>query len=406
MKWQAIRSWLFERNAAIFAIPIVWTVLFLVAHDRSPAWPISSSTILWTMAAVLPASAWLYSVFRLRSRLEEIEERTKRHQLHFVYFPNLPAQGSNAEFSRFLLGRFQLYHSPYELTLLSVGAAGVTFLIGSLLFRQVIVSGADPAALLTLKADDWVKPVAAAFFGAAAGSYALLLKKYARFDLYPLTYLQIAVAITVGSIAGSFLSTAWPTSYTPFLGFATAFLSATNVGYLPSLLRQLFAKASGTTLPVETPTDLGMVIHNADTIDSLDNIGLTSIAEFVNTDPLRLYLNLPQPMTVINGWLDHALVVHVLPADHQTLRELGRARFVDLMTTCLDGSDDFTWRTTIDLTGDPARDRRILDAVRTTVANGNYERLLGMLSPLYRSVFFGAGGDAEPPPVAIAEAAA
>lgn len=233
--------------------------------------------------------------------MNEILDIAHRSQFHFEYYPGIPEKQSERRFTSFLRQRFAEYFNLMELAGFSLIAGIVAFLPAVFLAIQFSVPHDLKPLVLPPKIDGWVIANGASFLGGLSGAFVLIFKRYRTFDIYPSTYLQVAVALMAGTFAGGFLTMAWPTPQTTFLAFAAGFLTSINVNFLPRLLRQQFAKLTGTELPPEIPTDLSLVIKNSEAIESLNNISLFSVAEFSKTEAIRIYLNMSQPVGVINA---------------------------------------------------------------------------------------------------------
>ena len=99
--------------------------------------------------------------------------------------------------------------------------------------------------------------------------------------------------------------------------------------------RQIARPQTGFVIPEPIEGDLKEVMDNSDAIESLHNMSLYSIAELANAEPLLIYLNLPQHISVINGWIDEALLrYHFLP-DHDAIRKSEIRTFTELIAATI-----------------------------------------------------------------------
>jgi hypothetical protein len=156
------------------------------------------------------------------------------------------------------------------------------------------------------------------------------------------------------------------------------------------MMRETFAKLTKTPLPPTIPTDLDNVIRNPEAIESLNNISLFSVAEMVNIEPIRLYLNLSQAVGVINSWLDEGLLYYHFEPHMAALRARGIRKFTELMEHAITsyGTRTMTWALTIVVVNNPADDAAILASLQATVKTLSHHRLLGILSTNYRRTWF------------------
>jgi hypothetical protein len=199
------------------------------------------------------------------------------------------------------------------------------------------------------------------------------------------------VTLVAGAAAGAFIVPTWTGIDVRFLRFAVAFLTTANAPFLSELLKTRFASMTGVQLPPDIPTDLGAVLKNSDAIGSLDSVGLNSIAEFVSADPVRLYLNMSQPLGVINGWLDEALVCHHFNLQiQQALHDAGLQTFSEVVAASVTSVTYplANWRAPFNVTGNAAIDATIKAALVSIVDGQQHHRLLGIIWGQYRTVFF------------------
>ena len=224
-----------------------------------------------------------------------------------------------------------------------------------------------------------------------AGGLVTIAKKYRTCDLYPSTYCQttgaIAVGILTGGVIGAFAGVGgqYTQSAVPLLAMAAGFLTAVNVEFLARFLRKWSADATGTALPSDIPSDLSTVIKNSDAVASLTNISLWSVSEFVKTDPIRLYLNMSQPVGVINGWIDEALLSYYFQDRVAALAAVHVVRFSALLELVVDSFDGgIVWRKDPRVTGDAQIDQELTTAVRTIVTSRIHELTIAIVAPNLR----------------------
>jgi hypothetical protein len=380
----------YYKFAIAYGMGLMCSAATVALKDIAPIWPLGYYTLVWVLAFFFPGSAFLYSIFNLRVRFNEIQDVSQRNQFYFVYFPDLSKAEAERQFSRFLRRRFAEYYNLLELGGFSLVAGMIVFLAAFFLAVQLGLPDAIEPVALPPVVDTWLLVIGSSFFGALAGAYVLIYKRYRTFDIYPSTYLQVTVGVTVGTLAGGFVITLWPAASTTFIAFATGFLTAINVNFLPRLLRQLFAWVTGTKLPPEIPSDLHRVLQNSEAIESLNNVSLFSVAEFAKTEPIRLYLNMPQPIGVINGWMDEALLHYYFQSRIEDLRKVHVQRFTQLMELIVERFEHrgIRWRAQATVVGDGTIDAEIVRTVKTIVDSRVHHRPLGLLSENYRRAFF------------------
>lgn len=367
-------------------------ICYLATWQLKDVAPIGSYySLVWLLAFFFPGSAFLYAIFNLRVRLNAIEDVASRNGFYLVYFPDLPREQAERKFSNLLRLRFGEYYNMWELAAFSLMAGAVTF--AGLFFLMVQIQPpkeVDPLGIIT-GLPLWLLVGGSGLLGALAGSVALILKRYRTFDIYPSTYLQVGAGLIVGTLGGVFVVTIWPANYTSFLAFATAFLVVININFLPRLLRGRFAAMTGVALPDDIPTNLQQVIGNSEAIESLNDMSLFSVAELVKVEPIQLYLNMPQALGVINGWIDEALLHYYFPTHLEALRHVNIPRFTQLLELLVDKwlpGGGISWRQQPRITGDAALDSDIVTTVTTLVASRVHHRLLGFLSENYRGAYF------------------
>lgn len=372
--------------------------LFMVsALDSSvPIWPITHYTAVWAVALFFPITALLFLTFSLRTRFKEIHEVACANLISCVYYPGVSAPDADRRFSRYLRKRFTEYYNPLELAAWSLTAGAIVFLVALYLAVQFYIVRDAGTALARVEfpgaALRWELATGAGFLGGLVGAFALILKKYRTFDIYPSTYGQAAVGIVVGMASGGMVAALYPAAPMMFVAFTTAFLATIHVNFLPRFLRGAFAWVTKTELPPDLKSDLDRVIRNSEAIETLNNIGIYAVADLVKTDPVRLYLNLPHPIGVINGWLDEAMLQHYCEPHASRLAEIPFRRFTQLLDRMVDkiAAPSLQW-TAVPIIGDATADAGLLSAIQSVIYSGTHHRLLGCICPVYRAAFFPAG---------------
>ena len=387
----------YHKTFAVYLIVITVVLAERFVGPTVPDWPFGYGTGVWALALLFPLSAALYLFANLRTRLCEIDEVARAQQYPAIYFPD-KATMDDAEtaFSRFLRQRYSEYQNVLELAAWSLACGGVVFLGAAFAAVQfgLVFNSTDILTEVTVDriVNPWEMAAGASFLGAVAGGLVTIARKYRTVDLYPSTYCQTTVAMTVGILTGGVIgafATLVPGGYgqpaVPFLALASAFLTVVNVEFVGRFLRKKFAEATHTEIADDIPTDLPTVIKNSDAVASLTNISLWSVAEFVKADPLRLYLNLSQPIGVINGWLDEALVHYYFGATGEALVKAHIVRFSLLLEMVVETFDrPIVWRKDPRLTGDAEVDRTIAETVRAIVASRTHERAIAVIAPNFR----------------------
>jgi len=368
-------------------------------QTTAPLYPLGYSTIIWVLALFFPGTAILFALFNLRVRYNEIRDVGERHHYHLVSFPGRPADEAQRAFAQFVRQRFSEYHNLFELAAMALAAGAVTFVGAFFLGVQFNLPVYTFPVGLPEALPPWVLVLGSSFLGSVAGAYVLIFRRYRTFDIYSFTYLQVIVGIVVGTVSGGFLVSVWPNSRTAFLAFAVAFLTAINISFLSRLLRDQFARLTGVKLPEEIPTDLERVIRNSEAIEGLNSISIFAVGDFVKMEPVRLYLNMPQPLGVINGWLDEALLHYYFPSVVAQLHEAYVWRFTQLMEGLVDEyrPQQIEWRTAPVITHNAATDQAIAETVTTIVRSRIHHGTLGFLSENYRVAFFQTPRAGDPP---------
>ncbi len=369
---------------------------------------VSTDTLIWLLASFFPGTALLYSIFNVVTRLYEIEESAKITGTYSLYVDaptnvppanppqagappghgapiNPPAQDGLNEFRTYVRARFREYYNPWELVVFALGAGALVVVLAKLVVAKKY------GAYLGEPLDSSKLPVAftagAGLAGAVAGAFVFVLKRYRTFNIYPSTYLHILAVITVGTFAGTLWHFVLTENLAIFLAFAIAFLAALNLEYFVDLLTKLVAKATGQPAPERPPSDLATVIQNPDAIEVLASMSLFSVAEFTRTDPMRLYLNLPQAIGTIEGWIDAELLRHFFASQLDVFGAAGVRQFSQLLNrlAVIAGAPaTLQWRQLAQVTAiDNVNMARVLETVKDVVDSGRFDRQLGVISDFY-----------------------
>lgn len=401
MDFQAVRDWLrisFDRVGSVYLMLIVVVLALDPLSNYVPIWPLSPNTLIWVLALSFPVTAALYIVFNLRIRLDQIEDSAQRNHLFAVYFPGLP--NPDREFRRLLSLRFRQSCNPWELALFSLAAGTLALLIQYFALHGLGATAKDPLALNPdkLPSAQWL--VVSGFFGAYAGAVVLILKKYRTLDIYPSTYFQAGIALLLGALVGGFIASGFsqPGTTVTVTAFALGFVIATNVNFLGGLLRRQVAWATGAVVPAPIPGNLDQVVGNSEAIESLNNMSCYSIAELVCLEPIIVYLNMPQPINVLDMWIDQALLQYYFETQRPALADSHVVRFTQLLALCIhslqpqagaNGSPrQIVWKPQPAITGNNAVDLPIVESLKAILSGELHHRLLGIVSPTYRAVFF------------------
>jgi hypothetical protein len=346
------------------------------------------------LALLFPVTAMLFVFFNVVARREQVEDAAKRASLAQVYFPG--SADHTELFERLLNLRFRESCNGAELVLFSLVTGAIAFL--TLYFFLLSVAHTEALPPEFHAPSNELQMVIAGFFGAYSGSLVTILRKYRTLDVYPSTYFQAVVGLLVGIFVGLFLQTLfgggiWSLS----LVFAVGFVTAANINLLGGLLRRWMAKQTGFVIPEPNEGDLKEVIDNSEAIESLHNMSLYSITELINAEPLLVYLNLPQHIGVINGWIDEALVrYHFLP-DYEAIRKAELRCFTELIAAAINWPPlsctptlpgELTINDNASITGDPELDKRLTARVKSILYTANHHRLLAILSRQYRQACF------------------
>ncbi len=129
------------------------------------------------------------------------------------------------------------------------------------------------------------------------------------------------------------------------------------------------------------------MIQNPDAIEVLASMSLFSVAEFTRTDPMRLYLNLPQAIGTIEGWIDAALLRHFFASQLDVFGAAGVRQFSQLLNrlAVIAGAPaTLQWRQLAQVTAiDNVNMARVLETVKDVVDSGRFDRQLGVISDFY-----------------------
>ncbi len=318
------------------------------------------------------------------TRLYEIEESAQFLGTYRLYAPR-GAPDAFQQFKDYVRARFREYYNPWELVVFAAGAGALVVILGKLIVAKKYAPYLGEPL-------DWSKlPIAftagAGLAGAVAGTFVLILKRYRTFNIYPSTYLHIVALVTAATFAGTLWHFVLTENLAIFLAFAIAFLAALNLEYFVGLITSLVAKATGQVPPERPPSDLATVIQNADAIEVLNNISVFSIQEFVGMEPMRLYLNLPQAIGTIQGWIDAALLRYFFTNQLDALNTAGVRQFSQLLSrvAIIQGAPPtLAWRPVAEIsTIGGVNVAQVQQTVKDVVENDNYERQLGVISTSY-----------------------
>lgn len=376
--------------------------------------PISFDTATWLISLLFPLTSTFYLLFDLRLRKNQIEDAADRGQVQFVYYPrNITRM---RDFSRLLRQRFRETCQPWKLAAFSTIAGAIAF-VGIVLvfynaFKPVEIQGFAELQMQGFatfgqyygEIDQSRLSIFTAFAGSLAGALVYIFNKFRTFDIYPSTYLQSSIGFIVGSLGAIFVGSIYPSAPLDFLCFAIGFLTAINVASLSSLLRRQVAKTTGVTLPEDTEGDLNSIVDNAGAIESLHNIAIYSVADLVKADPLTIYLSLPTPIGVINGWFNEGLLLYYFgkaAKDKEetelmaVLRSVGVRRFTQLIGLAIEtwpglgnGITCIKWKQKIPLIDSAELETVLREQARCIVESRVHNRLLGILSDPYREAVF------------------
>ncbi len=405
-------KWLVEFQ---YTLPNLLIVCLMVAYiycaittlgGNYPIFPPNYFTISWILALFFPVFAIAYIGTGIRIRVNEIMEVFRQEQLWCVYYPE---DGDRAEvkFLRFLWTRHDEYYNPVAFGLFSILAGSFVFIICSIIMahlgvplrglvavpvKNIIEMQPDPkyfSVLRTLRfgTEPWVIPVGSGFLGSVSGALVFLLRRFQTFDLRPMAFLQISVALVAGTFCGAFITLISPRPELGVIAFIVGFLSAINVDFLSRLMRKQFARLTGISLQKDIPTDLAAIVKNNEAIDSLNAISIYSIRELANADPVRLYMVLPQQIKIVNVMIDQALLCFYF---HSLIKEL-EAVHIQLFTQLVLALNTGFSRNSITWTNEPSilddggpKDINLLKRTKEIIEGKLDHRILGLLLQEYR----------------------
>jgi hypothetical protein len=133
------------------------------------------------------------------------------------------------------------------------------------------------------------------------------------------------------------------------------------------------------------------VLKNTEAIESLNSLSIYSVQELANIDPVRLYLNMPQQIDMINNMLDQAILHYYFEDAIPKLNKLHIRRFSQLLLAVRPtfSSGYITWPDKISLIDNGGHDdQSIVNAVMGIVDGQVHHLLLSLLLDEYRTTFF------------------
>ncbi len=418
LKWQCIQLKLLKiwhnylRGSTVYAILFlsglaVWfTLAKNIAKDsqNSYTWGWDNArigfisdpyTLGWFLALFFPFIAVFFIISSLKVRLSEILDLFDRDKLWFVYEEpgdDDTAEGARYRFSKFLWKRLDDYYDLHEFLAFSLLAGATTFLVYAIILVQFNLQEKPP---LSLDAPSWALFGGSAFLGSLSGSFVFILRRYRMFDLRPLNFLHVSVALVAGTCSGAFMSLAAYSAKTPYvpmlLTFVVGFLASVNIEFLPQLMRKQFAWLTSTQLPKEIEYDLSSVIQNAEVIENLNSISIFSVRELACADPILLYLNMPQQIEIINGMVDQAIFHFYFSEIKSDLERVNIRRFTQLLLVLGASFSDnaVNWPQSVSVLDDGGqKDAMLLKAARAVISDRRHHRVLGLLLEEYRRAFF------------------
>lgn len=369
----------------------------LQLQDAAPLYPFNYNTLVWLLAYAFPALAVAYSLTRLRVRHGEIIDMFRPDRLWDVYFPK--SRDPEIDFENYVGRRVSEHYGLLEFAGFSVLAGAFIFVGAQLIAKQFNM----PSQFVTweLSGPDWAKVVGSAFLGSFAGSVLLALQRYRTFDLRPTTFLQIIAALLSGTFVGSFITIAYPWNQAPLLAFVVSFLAAINIGFMGQLLRRQFAAMTGMKLPKPQETNLREMISNDEAVEALNRMSIFSIGELSKSDPIRLYLNMPQQVWVILAYIDEAILRFYFSEVVPTLEAIHIRRFSQLLLRFHPTFKDekLQWNDSVAVLENEKENKQLLEGVKSIVRGGMHHQLLGLLLHEYRKAYF--QDVAEPAPITI-----
>lgn len=381
----------------LFAVVIITQKCFLI-KGNTYCLSIDYMTLGAILAFFFPILAVSFILSSINVRFDEIVERFTEDRLWVVYAGTTDEDGEYI-FTRFLRRRINDYYDLKEFILFSLLAGALTFILFLIITNQLVVD--RPAAfthgrLIDLQGPEWALLAGAGFLGSLSGAVVFVLRRYRTYNLQPIVFLQTIVALLAGTFAGAFVTVTYFDKLTGFnisiaLAFVIGFLGAINIDFLSKLMRSTFARITNTPLPPEIPPDLSNIVKNNDAIESLNSIAISSIRELANADPVRLYLNMPQQIEMINTMVDQAILHFYFSTIIAELEQVNIQRFTQLLMAVSPQFSVHTieWPVTVSIIdGGGSKDMAILKAVKGIVDGRLHHRFLGLLNEKYRSVFF------------------
>ena len=393
------RFWSYQQKFFVTYLIII-VCAFSVSEFRTnvPILPIGYFTVIWVLALIFPLIAITYSLTRLRVRQNEIIFMTNRERLWRIYIHDAMAHDKSDEeldldFRDYVQEKVQEYYGLWEYAGFSLLSGVIAFLFLLLIGRQFVIPDAD--AQWELLGPSWAVLVGFAFLGSYSGCLIQLLRRYRAFDLRPTTFLQVAIMLVAGTLAGAVVAVVYPQNELGILAFVIGFLCAINAAFLSQLMRTQFAKLTGTPLPELVPTNLHEIIGNSDAIEGLQKISVNSIKELSECDPMKVYLNIPQEISVILAWIDEAILRVNFAYVLDQLHPIGVYNFTQLLFRIdpeFSPATGTTWPPLafvdiIDAGG--SVDKNIYKSCKGILNAGTYHYVLGMRHYQYRGAFFG-----------------
>ena len=361
--------------------------------DTIPILPLGYNTLFWIMSLIFPGLAITYSLVRLRVRQNEILGVCQREENIWDVYLGKRIRGMEEDdialaFEDYVQKRVNEYYGLWEFSGYSILAGVITLVATILIAQQFIIPG--PTEPWALAGPTWAVLVGAAFLGSYAGSLAFLLRKYRSFDLRPTAFLQISVMLIAGTLSGSFITILWPEDFVGFVAFAVGYLSAINIEFLSRLLREQFARVTRIKIPEPQESDLPQMIQNPEAIEGLHGISIYSIRELSEADPIRLYLNIPQELSIISAMIDEAILRTNYPSIIAELRDVHITRFTHLVARLKPQfrRGNTQWTNEPNVLGDAGKDAIILESVKSLFDIGTYHFTMGLLIFRFRKAYY------------------
>jgi hypothetical protein len=364
--------------------------------------PLNFHTISWLMALFFPVSAILYVIARICFRRDEILTYFRRGNLWIIYHPD--SSDPESEFIDFLSQRLKQYYNLVEFAGYAFLTGAITLTVSYLLSAQFKVPTIERfVGVMAMNADlkipelsgpVWATLSASGYLGAYSGAVIYLLQRYRTFDLYPSSFLQISVILIAGTFSSTFFTLIYPTPSLGAFAFVMGFVSAINVNFLARLMRAQCAKFTGTPLPEDIPSDLPDIVRNSEAIESLNSISIYSIRELAHSEPVRLYLNMPEQIGTVNLMIDQALLHFYFSSITDQLKAKHIHKFSQLIMRLgikFVGKGMTTWPDIKEVNildnGGPS-DLQLLQTTRAVVEGYSHHSVLGMLLCDYKDSFF------------------